>query len=294
MSQAREDFPNGAATSYWTRLSSLALHRPFKFGKCKTQSHATQTHILAIYRPTAPYERPPLRRRVTGLALAVGVNLGLLLMLLTLGKFAPEARKVSQALVVDFLPESHSNEAVTSTQIAQRPIAHSATKPLPKPPPIVLPAKPTIAVPPPASSSRSTPWLEMSKDEMASSDIGNLPKGTSRSAGDSEVVGHGPHGEILYAAEWARHPSDAELGGYLPSNAPDGYGLIACKTIPGDRVEDCIELDQTPGSHLASAVRQAAWQFRIRPPRRNGVPLVGSWVSIRIDYERIVRSSSAL
>jgi len=134
----------------------------------------------------------------------------------------------------------------------------------------------------------------MSKEELAASDIGHLSKSNSESAGDSEVVGHGPHGEVLYAAEWARHPTDAELGGYLPASAPDGYGLIACKTIPGNRVEDCVELDQTPGSHLASAVRQAAWQFRIRPPRRNGVPLVGSWVSIRIDYERIIRSGSGL
>ena len=68
-------------------------------------------------------------------------------------------------------------------------------------------------------------------------------------------------------------------------NADDGFGIVACKTVPGDRVEDCVELDQTPGSHLASAVRQAAWQFRVRPPRKNGVLLVGSWVSIRIDYE---------
>lgn len=247
---------------------------------------------MATYRPTAPYERPPLRRRASGLALAVAVNLALLLLLLTLGRFAPEARKASQALIVDFLPESHSAEA--PTKVAQQPVRRSQTKPLPKPPPIVIPSRPTIAVPPPAPPSKSTPWIEMSKDELAASDIGKLPKGTSGSAGDSEVVGHGPHGEVLYAAEWARHPSDAELGGYLPANAPDGYGLIACKTIAGNRVEDCIELDQTPGSHLASAVRQAAWQFRIRPPRRNGVPLVGSWVSIRIDYEKILHSGSGL
>jgi len=124
---------------------------------------------------------------------------------------------------------------------------------------------------------------------MAAGDIGNLPKGDA-SDGDSEEVGRGPHGEALYAAEWAREPTDTELGGYLPKNAPDGYGLVACKTIPGNRVEDCVELDQTPGSRLASAVRQAAWQFRVRPPRKGGRLLVGSWVRIRIDYEHITRN----
>ncbi|HEX3677745.1 MAG TPA: hypothetical protein VHU79_10205, partial [Sphingomicrobium sp.] len=107
---------------------------------------------MATYRPIAPYERSPLRRRASGLALALGVNLALLLMLLTLGKFATEARKVSQALVVDFLPESHSTESPTKTAVGQQEIAHSKTKPLPKPPPVVLPVKPTIEAPPPAPS----------------------------------------------------------------------------------------------------------------------------------------------
>src|SRR4029079_1449198 len=110
------------------------------------------------------------------------------------------------------------------------------------------PAKPTISPP------HESPWVEMSKDEMAASDIGKMPKSAGgSSAGDSEAVGRAPNGELLYAAEWARHPTSAELGGYLPRNAPDGWGLIACRTVEGNRVEDCIELGQSPlGSHLAS------------------------------------------
>jgi len=120
---------------------------------------------------------------------------------------------------------------------------------------------------------------------MAAADISKMTATQSGSAGDSEAVGHGPNGEVLYAAEWARRPTSAELGGYLPSNAPDGYGLIACKTVAGNRVDDCIALDQFPrGSHLAGAVLNAAWQFRVKPPRKGGRPLVGSWVQIRIDY----------
>ena len=133
----------------------------------------------------------------------------------------------------------------------------------------------------------------MSKEEMAAADIGNMPKTAVGSAGDdSEPVGRAPNGELLYAAEWARHPTDAELGGYLPRNAQDGWGLIACRTVEGNRVEDCIELGHSPrGSHLASAVRQAAWQFRVRPPRKNGKPLIGSWVQIRIDYYSVGRKT---
>ncbi len=246
---------------------------------------------MSAYRLSLPYERPPLRRRLSGLALALVLNLLLLLLLLTLGNLAPDARKASQALIVDLMPESHSVRSATKARSEPKRAARVQATPLPRPPRIVLPAKPTIVVPPPAPA-KPAPWVEMSKDDLAAADIGNLPKTGSGRAGDSEVVGTGPHGETLYAAEWARHPTDAELGGYLPANPPDGFGLIACRTIPGDRVDECIELDQEPrGSHLASAVRQAAWQFRIRPPRKNGRPLVGSWVSIRIDYERIGRSA---
>ena len=246
---------------------------------------------MSAYRLTLPYERPPLQRRLSGLGMALAVNLGLLLLLLTLGYVAPDVKQKGTALVVDLLPE-----------LAQRPIperdraetSSAAPKTADERPsqaadrdPVEADHKRTSALANPAPS-HSWPLLEMSKADLDAADVRNLPK-VSGGAGDSDVVGKGPHGETLYAAEWARHPTDAELGGYLPHNAPDGFGEIACKTIPGDRVEDCVEIDQTPGSHLASAVRQAAWQFRVRPPRKNGIPLVGSWVQIHIDYETLGR-----
>jgi protein TonB len=210
------------------------------------------------------------------MALALGVNIGLAFLLLWLGWFPQEPKKMSQALVVDFLPESHS--------AAKPRMRASKRQPERKPLPVVLPAKPTIATLPPAMPlPKPLPFIPMSREDMAAGDIGKLAKANSN-AGDSEIVGRGPHGEVLYNAEWARRPTPTELGGYLPKSAGDGFGLVACKTIAGNRVEDCVELDQTPGSRLASAVRQAAWQFRVRPPRRNGVPLIGSWVRIRIDY----------
>lgn len=236
------------------------------------------TYVLA-----APYARPPLQRRLSGLALAVAVNVGLLLILMTLGIIPPpSAQKTLRGIVVDLILENRSQTPTRSQKTEVQHPRSESQKPVPKPPPIVIPVKPTISTPR-RSPSKSPPWVEMSKDEMSSADISKIPAGSGE-AGDSEVVGRGPNGEALYAAEWAREPTNAELAFYMPHNRVEGFGLVACKTIPNDRVEDCQELDQTPGSHLASAVRQAAWQFRVRPPRKGGRPLIGSWVRIRIDY----------
>jgi protein TonB len=189
-----------------------------------------------------------------------------------------------RGIVVDLIPQQRSASTSVTHKAAIQRQAVEQNRPIPKPPPVILPVKPTIA-PPRQPSTKESPWIEMSKDEMAASDISKLPAAGSGGGGDSEVVGRGPNGEALYAAEWAREPTDAELAGYLPRSAPEGYGLIACKTIPDNRVDDCVELENSPpGSHLAAAVRQAAWQFRVRPPRKGGRPLIGSWVRIRIDY----------
>ena len=221
----------------------------------------------------------PLRRRVSGLALAVGVNVLLVLVMLGIGamRFEPP-RTPPGALVVELIPESTPAESKPKAA-AQKPRDPLPVPPRPPRPPRVPPVRPAIV------PARPLEMIELTREEYAAADIGKLPKAAAPSAGDSEAVGRGPRGEILYAAEWAREPPDAELAGYLPANAPNGWGLIACRTVPGNRVDDCVELENSPrGSRLASAVRQAAWQFRVRPPRKNGRAMVGEWVQIRIDY----------
>ena len=87
---------------------------------------------------------------------------------------------------------------------------------------------------------------------MAAADISKLPAAGAGSAGDSEVVGHGPNGEALYAAEWAREPTDAELGGYLPKNAPRWLRADRLQNDPrrpGRRLHRARS--DPPGSHLA-------------------------------------------
>jgi protein TonB len=84
-----------------------------------------------------------------------------------------------------------------------------------------------------------------------------------------------------------REPSNAELRTYLPSAGVEAgsWALIACQTIAHNRVENCAQLGESPrGSGLSKAMRLAAWQFLVRPPRIGGKPMVGAWVRIRIDF----------
>lgn len=162
--------------------------------------------------------------------------------------------------------------------------------------------KTEIVVPPPVPEAKQPPsFLVLTREDyaagdiskakssgpMASADNGDADAAGSSGAGDSEVAGKGPHGETLYAAEWYRRPRDAELSPYIPARMAgvEGWGEIACRTVERYRVEDCQELGDFPrGSGYAGAVRQAAFQFLVKPPRVNGKLQVGTWVRIRITY----------
>lgn len=230
------------------------------------------------------HDAPPLRRRAPALALALAIEILLILAFLSIN-FRTAARpefKGSPLAIFDLA----SDDAPKADRSQQKPA--QTTKAPPRPVPPTTKPTPPLPVSPLA-------MLVVSKEVYAASDISKLGSNApgaaaaqGSSAGDSERVGTGPHGEPLYAAEWYREPTDRELAGYLPQHMPDGggWGLVACRTVAAYHVDDCIELGNSPpGSHLASAVRQAAWQFLVRPPRVGGREQVGEWVRIRVDYD---------
>jgi protein TonB len=217
------------------------------------------------------------------LALAIAIEVLLLLAFLTINLREREKPEFQGGRLTTFDIAQTQDNASKSAQKQAEP-----QKQLPRP--VQQIPKPVIELKP-----RPLPMLEVSKEFLEVSDISKLGSnapGYSKSAsrgspGDSEMVGTAPNGEPLYAAEWYREPTNQELSAYLPRTMPEGggWGLVACRTAPRFKVEDCEELGQNPpGSHLAGAVRKAAWQFLVRPPRVGGKSLVGTWVRIRIDY----------
>jgi periplasmic protein TonB len=147
-------------------------------------------------------------------------------------------------------------------------------------PPAVLPAVPLLrepAAPPPPPPARQPP-------AAAAGPVYGPPDNRPAASRDTERVGTAPNGQPLYAARWYREPYPDELRGYLSTATGPGWGLIACRTAPDYRVEDCVGLDEYPrGSMITRAVLAAAWQFKVRPPQLGGRPLVGSWVRIRYE-----------
>ena len=243
----------------------------------------------------------PVRRgRIIGLGLALLAEALLVLLILTLGTSIGQHEPKNRALaVVDFKAAPQRQKAATSEEEA--PVVRRA-----EPRPTNAPAdiEPEPSVPEPQVQTRpEPPLIPLSRSEMRAADISALPRrseargavnrpamgppDTGPALSDTpRVGGSGPNGEPLYAASWYREPYDNELSGYLSTATGPGWGLIACRTAPNFRVEDCVKIDEYPaGSNIARAVLAAAWQFQVRPPRVGGQPRIGEWVRIRIDYD---------
>ena len=226
------------------------------------------------------WQRPDMRQRALVLGLTLLVELIVVLLIIAFGgNKVREAVLASAPTAITFVP----NEVKRAPSSApRRSEAKAAARPAPPRPRITPPAPPTPAA--------ALPFIPMSRADLAASDISRLGTAAGPARGDTAektaAVGEGPGGVTLYKAEWVREPSNAELRTYLPREVgPGSWALIACQTIAHDQVENCAQLGESPrGSGLSKAMRLAAWQFRVRPPRVDGKPLVGAWVRIRIDF----------
>jgi len=223
-------------------------------------------------------------RRAIGMIVALAIEAVLLLMLLAMGiRDEPDPvpmAEVSTFDVSDAAPEAPSEaepeEMPSALEPEPRPVPEREPQPSAEPEPAPQPPAAVIPRPVPAAPARPPA-------PAANAPVYGPPAPTNRPR-DSTRVGTAPNGQPLYAATWYRRPRDDEMRGYL-STAEPGYAVIACRTVPDYRVEDCVlETEWPGGSQMGRAVLGMAWQFRVRPPMLGGRYQVGEWVRIRITY----------
>lgn len=241
-------------------------------------------------------ESPSRRIAAVVLAIAIEVLVALAFLSIMSGITPPEKKQPKTKIFEIRDPGAGKAEPKPDTAAKPAPKGGQVEHAQLNVPEIVPPPPPPVEPPPDVNVL----WL--TKPQYAASDIGrNQPQGprntenaagaengTGDAPGDSRLAeGKGPNGEPIYIAEWYKRPRQSELEPYIPQRARGrpGWGMILCKTAPNYRVVDCSEVSDGPrGAGYAGAVRQASFQFRVRPPRKGGKSLVGSLVYIRIDY----------
>ena len=248
------------------------------------------------------YQPSSDRRRATSLALTVAAHLLIVFLLLRLAPALDPPKEPGRSLSVNMLPVGDNQSTATKSANAPARAANASRRPAPEPPAAPKPPTQETPVTPPVDTPFPG-YLMLSRKDFAATDVGKIPSSKSGGSagkqlaaaegqgdgddGDtSAAAGIGPGGQRLYAAEWYVRPARSQMDPYMPHHdVPAGsWAEIACRTAPNYRVEDCVLLgDSRPGLGLARAIREASWQFKVRPPRINGKPQIGTWVRIHYD-----------
>jgi periplasmic protein TonB len=140
---------------------------------------------------------------------------------------------------------------------------------------------PALVMAPPAMATSPTPGDGMAPLAGSGSGTG---EGVRDDAGDSAAT-------QFYPADWVTVPGDRELGPYDPPEARRrrirGDVLLACRVRANRHVHHCRTVQEQPKSWgFGAAALDAAWQFRIYPPRRDGQVIDDAWVLIPIHFLR--------
>ncbi len=246
------------------------------------------------YSEQPDWDRAELRKRSAGIALALLVEALVIIAILSLSMQSAATGQGKRGLSAFTLEaESQSASADKSKSEPETPVTREQQQAVvqPIPPPLLPPVNP-LRLPPPTPE-----FIKVSKSEFDAMDISKLPVGGSAGAGETKGSGQGnkgmmgpgagPGGVQLYPVAWLREPYDSELSPYLAGKrAPPGASAdIACRMAEHNRVENCQIIGENPrGTGLAQALRKAAWQFLVKPPRIDNQPQLGVWVRIHFDF----------
>jgi len=241
------------------------------------------------------YGASPQKSRYVSLLLSVAICALLLLAILSMAGVAIQTgTPANQFTAIKLTPPPK--------EVLQ---AHAGAKSKPKATTVPHQAQAAIKLPPHVDikNPNKVEWppgfIHMSHADLANSDISNIHSaapggnGNSNGGGGGKGGDNGPGESTFYNVEWYRKPPKNALENYMrPGQNPGRMATIECRMIENYHVDDCHEVSEVPrGSGMARVLREASWQFQVRPPRLDGKPLLGTRVHITYTFTEFEKRS---
>ena len=226
---------------------------------------------------------PPRQARLVAALMALGVTVFMVLVLLYMAVLHDQGHKDKSILTALQLTPKTEEKVPPAHPASRDPDTPQRTAPA-----ATTKLPPRIDVKNPEKVEWPEGFIHTDHTAMANSDISKIHSGVApgnaqASGGGGRGEGDGPDSRGYYRGDWYRKPRMAELEPYWPvEKRKTGWGDIVCRTAPHYHVEDCRQLgDSEPNLGLSRALREASWQWLVRPPKHGSEDMIGVWVTIR-------------
>jgi hypothetical protein len=243
----------------------------------------------------------PRRSRYVAALLSAGICALLLLVLLSMAALDQSGKMGAQSVLTAMNLSQPPGEKSPSAS-KSKPAAKSATMPHQQQATAMPKLLPHVQINNPNKVEWPEGFVHMSHDQLAASDIGNIHSAPAAGSGDGEGSGGGggggggQGGTSYFNVDWYRKPPKTVFENYMrPGQQTGRWAMIDCRMIENYHVEDCHEVGEEPrGTGMARVMREAAWQFLVRPPRKNGQTILGGRVRITYTFTQVESSEGEM